>query len=249
MEEKIKLLNKKYKNEPLEECLTYVVKTFGNKAILASSLGAEDQVLTHTLLTLNKKQRIFILDTLRLNEETYELLDRTETEYTFNYEVQRPNKTELDEMVSKKGPNLFYESIENRKYCCQVRKVEPLKKILNTAELWITGLRKEQSITRTDMDLFEWDASHQMIKMNPLINWTWDDIWVYIKKHKIPYNKLHDKNYPSIGCEPCTRAIKPGEGFRAGRWWWENADQKECGLHEGQANSEDKEYNKKKTAH
>ncbi|MDC0036729.1 phosphoadenylyl-sulfate reductase [bacterium] len=227
----IDALNKQYKNASLEEVLTYAIDTFKNKCVLASSLGLEDQLLTYHFLKRNPKARIFVLDTGRLHQETYNTITQTMNQYRFNYEIYYPDTDAVEKMISKKGPNSFYESIENRKECCNIRKTEPLKRVLKTASAWITGLRRDQSITRKDMLLFEEDKTFGILKINPLINWTYQDIWEHIKKYKIPYNMLHDKGFPSIGCDPCTRAIKPEEDIRAGRWWWEDESQKECGLH------------------
>ena len=227
----IKVLNKQFSSADLSEVLTFLLEKYDKKVILASSLGLEDQVLTHSLLSLNKEARIFVLDTLRLNDETYDVLNETKKKYQFEYEIYYPNNDAVNKLTKEKGVNSFYESISNRKECCAIRKLEPLKRVLKTVDAWITGLRKDQSITRINMELFEYDEQHNILKVNPLINWSYDDVWEAINQYDIPYNKLHDKGYPSIGCDPCTRAIKLGENLRAGRWWWEAADQKECGLH------------------
>ncbi|MBE32809.1 phosphoadenylyl-sulfate reductase [bacterium] len=227
----IKVLNKQFSSADLSEVLTFLLEKYDKKVILASSLGLEDQVLTHRLLSLNKEARIFVLDTLRLNDETYDVLNETKKKYQFEYEIYYPNKRAVNKLTKEKGVNSFYESITNRKECCAIRKLEPLQRVLKTVDVWITGLRKDQSITRINMELFEYDEQHNILKVNPLINWSYDDVWEAINQYDIPYNKLHNKGYPSIGCDPCTRAIKLGEDLRAGRWWWEAADQKECGLH------------------
>ncbi len=199
--------------------------------ILASSLGAEDQVLTHMLTTLTPRPRIFVLDTGRLHDETYETLQLTMKKYDITYEIYTPDTHELETLLREKGPNSFYESIENRKLCCAIRKTHPLKRALANTKAWITGLRHEQSPTRANVPTIEWDDVHQRIKLNPLADWTNDHVWDYIKTHDIPFNYLHKKGYPSIGCAPCTRAIQPGDDFRAGRWWWESDRTTECGLH------------------
>ncbi len=204
---------------------------FGEKIKLASSLGAEDQVLTHMAIQLNPNAKIFVLNTGRLHPETLQVLEESKKKYGIHYEIYEPNTKDVQELVAQKGPNSFYESVENRKECCHIRKVEPLKQALKGTEAWITGLRKTQSTTRTQLSAWEWDEGFGIVKINPLIDWTEEEVWAYIKTHNIPYNSLHDKGYPSIGCEPCTRAIQPGEDIRAGRWWWESQDQKECGLH------------------
>lgn len=227
----IKLLNKKFKNASINDIFTFLDKTFKKKVILASSLGVEDQFLTHQWLAVNENARIFILDTGRLNEETYEVMEKTMQVYNFKYEVLHPDENEVKRLIKEKGSFSFYDSIENRKECCNIRKTKPLKTILGTVDAWITGLRKQQSVTRTDLSLFEYDEVHQILKVNPLLNWTYDEVFKEVKENKIPYNILHEKGYPSIGCEPCTRAITKGEDDRAGRWWWESPDQKECGIH------------------
>ena len=202
-----------------------------DKLLLASSLGAEDQVLTHILLMLAPNARIFVLDTGRLHPETYDVIDAVQKKYSMHYEILFPDAAKIEAMVKEKGINLFYESVDNRKQCCHIRKVEPLTRVLKTADAWITGLRKSQSSTRSDTPLSEWDETHNIQKYNPLANWSETDVWNYIHENNIPYNTLHDKGFPSIGCAPCTRAIQPGEDVRAGRWWWEQPENKECGIH------------------
>ncbi len=223
-------------NEILEgkaapEVLEFFSQEFGNRLALASSLGAEDQVLTEMIANMGSKVRIFTLDTGRLFPETYDLLDSTVKRYKVKIDVYFPDAARVEEMVSNKGINLFYESVENRKLCCHIRKIEPLTRALKDADAWISGLRREQSVTRQDGELVEWDTNNEKIKINPLIEWTDDDVWDYIRAKNIPYNKLHDKGYPSIGCLPCTRPVGPGEDIRSGRWWWEEPAMKECGLH------------------
>ena len=176
--------------------------------------------------------RIFTLDTGRLFPETYQLIDKTNLTYGIQLEVFFPDYREVQRMVREEGINLFYNSIESRHRCCQIRKLEPLSRAFQGLDAWICGLRREQSVTRQDMQVVEWDEMHGLIKVNPLISWTEQQVWDYIRQHHVPYNKLHDKGYPSIGCEPCTRAIQPGEDVRAGRWWWESPDHRECGLHQ-----------------
>jgi phosphoadenosine phosphosulfate reductase len=198
---------------------------------LASSLGAEDQVLTHMVLAIDPKARIFILDTGRFHSETYDLIQQTMRRYGINYETFFPEASDVEEMVRIHGPNLFYDSIENRKKCCNVRKVKPLQRALSTLEVWITGLRKGQAVTRSAVEKVEWDEANGLIKLNPLADWSEEQVWDYIRQNAIPYNVLHDQGYPSIGCMPCTRKVLPGEDIRSGRWWWETPEQKECGLH------------------
>jgi len=230
-QEDINKLNQKLENASAEEILTEVATLFPGKISFASSLGYEDQIIAYFIAKNKLPISIFTLDTGRLFPETYDLIDRTVAKYKINIEVYFPNYQQVEQMVNNKGINLFYESIENRKLCCGIRKTEPLKRALNNLEAWITGLRKEQAITRTHMQAVEWDAMHSLVKVNPLINWSAEQVERFIKSEAIPYNKLHDKGFPSIGCQPCTRAVQPGEDIRAGRWWWEQPEQKECGLH------------------
>lgn len=216
-----------------EQILGKVIERHSAKAVFSTSLGAEDQVITHMLMQIDKGASIFTLDTGRMFPETYELIEKTESRYGFRIKVFFPDFKAVEHMVQSRGINLFYHSIENRKLCCHIRKIEPLKRALKGNELWITGLRREQSPTRLDMQYAEWDEGNRIIKVNPLLDWTEQQVWDYIREHKIPYNSLHDEGFPSIGCQPCTRAIVPGEDIRAGRWWWENPDTRECGLHKG----------------
>ena len=227
----IKKLNEQFKDSPANEILKYVINKFKNEICFASSFGAEDQVITEMIASIDKTTEIFTLDTGRLFQETYDLYDRTRSRYKINIKIIFPDNEKVEEMVNNYGANLFYKSIENRKICCHTRKIAPLKKAIQGKKFWITGLRNEQSNTRVDNKLFEYDDINNLIKINPLINWSEKDVWDYIKEKDIPYNLLHDKGFNSIGCLPCTRAIKQGENNRAGRWWWENQDKKECGLH------------------
>ncbi|MGB6328511.1 MAG: phosphoadenylyl-sulfate reductase [Halarcobacter sp.] len=229
--ETIEELNKKFKNSSPEEVLEYFLSKNNNIA-LSSSFGAEDQVLTHMMLKIKNDANIFTLDTGRLPYETYDVMDRTNLKYNIKVNVFFPNSDNVEKLYQKQGINGFYESVENRKNCCFVRKLEPLKRALENVDIWVTGLRAEQSITRKDMQMFEYDESNELIKLNPLINFTEKQVWDYILKNNVPFNKLHSQGYPSIGCAPCTRAIKEGEDIRSGRWWWENPEHKECGLHQ-----------------
>ena len=213
------------------EFLRVIVEDFGDGIALASSFGAEDQVITHMLTGLDVECRIFTLDTGRLPQETYDLIVKTRQAYNIGIEMVSPDSTRLDDLTMTYGPNLFYESVSNRKLCCQIRKVEPLKRKLSQLDAWICGLRREQSVTREDLDMIEWDESNRLVKINPLADWATDQVWEYIHKFNVPYNALHDQGYPSIGCAPCTRSVKEGEDIRAGRWWWEQPEHKECGLH------------------
>ncbi len=228
---KINELNNRFKNTSPELVLQHFLTTYKSKIALASSMGSEDQVLTHMIFNINPLTKIFTLDTARVFPETYSTIERTNMHYGINISVYFPDTVAVEQMVKEKGINLFYESIENRKYCCNVRKMEPLRRAFQGLEVWICGLRKEQAITRGETQMIEWDSNNQLIKINPLINWTEKEVWDFIHKNGIPYNKLHDQGFPSIGCQPCTRAIKAGEDVRAGRWWWENPETKECGLH------------------
>jgi phosphoadenosine phosphosulfate reductase len=214
-----------------QEILQYAYKEFGSKLILATSLGEEDQVLTDMVAQVQPEMRIFSLDTGRLFQETYDLLAKTQKRYPMNIEVFYPDTKAVEEMVRTKGINLFYESVDNRKTCCGVRKVEPLQRALSTVDAWITGLRRAQAVTRSTMQTFEWDEANGKIKINPLADWSLEDVHAYIKENKVDVNPLHAQGFVSIGCAPCTRAIKEGEDIRAGRWWWEEPEQKECGLH------------------
>ena len=224
-------LNNKLKNSDTRNIIKYFLDNYKNKVALSSSLAAEDQVLTDIILKEDKKAKVFTLDTGRLHSQTYEVMDATNLKYGVKIDVYFPNNENVQKLYKDQGINGHYESIQNRKNCCFTRKIEPLRRALEDVEVWITGLRSAQSITRNEMKLVEYDETFDVIKVNPLINYSEDEIWEYIKKNSVPYNKLHDQGYPSIGCEPCTRAVKSGEDIRAGRWWWENPEHKECGLH------------------
>ena len=207
-----------------------IVTDFGNVAF-ASSLGAEDMVLTDAILTNGLPIAIFTLDTGRLPRETLDLLDRIRHRYAHEIEVYRPDAAEVAGYVAEFGLNAFYQSSDLRQRCCHIRKVKPLARALAGRDAWVTGLRRAQGVTRADLPSREFDATHGLIKFNPLADWSEQQVWAYIHERKVPYNALHDRGYPSIGCEPCTRAIRPGEDIRAGRWWWESSDSKECGIH------------------
>ncbi|MEA4981850.1 MAG: phosphoadenylyl-sulfate reductase [Paludibacter sp.] len=223
--------NQQFSGKAPEEVLTFFLQAFRGRIALSSSLSIEDQMLTDLIAKTDPTTRIFTLDTGRLFPETYSLIERTRMKYPITLEVFFPEASEVEKMVKEEGINLFYAGIEQRKRCCNVRKMQPLKRAFQGLEVWICGLRKEQSVTRHDMQMVEWDAQNQLIKLNPLIDFTEEQVWDYIKANQVPYNKLHDKGFPSIGCQPCTRAVEPGEDIRAGRWWWENPEHKECGLH------------------
>jgi phosphoadenosine phosphosulfate reductase len=198
----------------------------------ASSFGAEDAVIVDMMIKINPRFRFFTLDTGRLPQETYDVMDAVRKRYGINLEVMFPDTDEVEEMVRKKGLNLFYESVENRRLCCGIRKVHPTNRMLGTLDGWITGLRQDQTETRRDAKIFEVDTQHNnILKINPLVDWTWDRLWEYIRANDVPYNKLLDAGYSSIGCAPCTRAVEAGQDARSGRWWWEHDTHKECGLH------------------
>ncbi len=224
-------LNERFKNLSPQEVLEYFLKKYGSKAALSSSFGAEDQVITDMLLKLDKKANIFTLDTGRLHPQTYSVMDATNLKYGVKVNVFFPKTDEVQKLYQDQGVNGFYESIENRKTCCFVRKIEPLQRALGELSIWITGLRATQSVTREELNVIEFDKVNKVIKVNPLLMWSEEDVWTYIKENKVPYNSLHDEGFPSIGCAPCTRAIKDGDDVRSGRWWWENPEHKECGLH------------------
>lgn len=211
--------------------IAYFLLHFSDRLVLSTSLGLEDQVLTEMVLRQNRNVEVFTLDTGRLFPETYDLIARTNKYFGIRMKTYFPEPADVEQMVAQKGINLFYDSVENRKMCCGIRKVAQLPRAFAGKEAWICGLRKDQSVSRFFNKMVEWDANNGLVKINPLINWTEKEVWDYIKKHNIPYNLLHDSGFPSIGCEPCTRAIEPGEDIRAGRWWWENEVHKECGLH------------------
>jgi phosphoadenosine phosphosulfate reductase len=225
-------LNKRFEKADPVEILEFCAAEYYGKASLSNSFGAEDQLLTHIIATEKIPISIFTLDTGRLYQETYSLMERTHEKYQIDIKVYFPDAAQVEEMVNRKGVNLFYESVENRKLCCRIRKMEPLKRALEGTDCWITGLRREQSEFRSDMQLFGWDEALGILKVNPLINFTEEDVWTFIRANQVPYNKLHDKNYKSIGCAPCTRAVREEEDARSGRWWWEDSSKKECGLHE-----------------
>ncbi len=213
------------------QILQAAAERFGDRLAFASSLGAEDQVLTDIICRQGGEVTIFTLDTGRLPQETYDLIEQTNEKYDIRIKLMFPDKDAVETMVNEHGPNLFYNSVALRKRCCYVRKVEPLRRALAGLDAWITGQRREQSLTRARLNPVEWDESHGMVKINPLADWTHEQVWDYIQEHDVPYNKLHDCGYPSIGCAPCTRAVNLGEDIRAGRWWWEQPEHKECGLH------------------
>nr|WP_214446628.1 phosphoadenylyl-sulfate reductase [Flavihumibacter rivuli] len=226
----VRELNERLGAMTAAERLVALAAAFPVGAVFSTSLGQEDQVITHLVARQSLPVSIFTLDTGRLFQETYDLLDKTIARYKVSIRAYFPDAARVEELLTQKGANSFYESVENRKECCFIRKVEPLNRALKGASLWITGLRAEQSENRQGLSFVEWDASRNLVKANPLLDWSLQDVLDFIHENNVPYNVLHDRGFPSIGCAPCTRAIEPGEDIRAGRWWWE-ASQKECGLH------------------
>lgn len=229
--------NAEHANDSPGQLLKWALSHF-KKIAIASSFGAEDAALIDLAVKINPRVRVFTLDTGRLDEETYEVMDRVRRQYGISVESYFPDAKAVEALERQKGFYSFRESVENRKECCGIRKVEPLKRALSGLDVWITGLRREQSVTRADLQKVEWDGGNNLAKLNPLADWTQNDVWDYVKKNKVPYNRLHDLGYPSIGCAPCTRAVSdkpsweiPAADVRKGRWWWEDPDHKECGLH------------------
>ena len=216
-----------------ETVLRWALDKFSPRVALACSFQAEESVLIDMMHRLcGSDFRIFTLDTGRLNQETYDCMDAIRTRYGISVEVYFPEAAKVQDMVRAHGVNLFYNSIEERKLCCAVRKVEPLNRALKNLDAWMTGLRREQAVTRGSVNKVEADKDHGgILKINPLADWSYDEVWNYIREHNVPFNRLHKQGYPSIGCAPFTRAVKSGEDLRAGRWWWENPETKECGLH------------------
>ncbi|HMO61684.1 MAG TPA: phosphoadenylyl-sulfate reductase [Ferruginibacter sp.] len=211
--------------------LKLLAEKYPGKVVFSTSFSYEDQVITHEILSNKLPIKIFTLDTGRLFAETYSVWSSTNATYNTQIEAYYPRQDALQEFVGKNGPNSFYESVDHRKQCCFIRKVEPLQRALAGNSIWITGLRSEHSKDREDLPMIEWDESNLIIKYHPILHWTTEEVKNYITQQHIPYNPLHDRGFVSIGCAPCTRAIRPGEDFRAGRWWWESSDKKECGLH------------------
>lgn len=224
--------NQEFKDKSAKNLLSWALNTFKEKITLASSLGLEDQVLTEILVKINSDINIFFLDTGRIHQETYDLLEESMEQYNIKFNIYFPDTRAIETFEKENGPNPFYKSLELRKECCQIRKIEPLNRALKNQDAWITGLRRDQSITRANIKKIEWDEINNLIKINPLIDWSEKDVLNYILEHQIPYNKLFDKGYTSIGCSPCSRIIKLGQDKRAGRWWWESPEKRECGLHQ-----------------
>lgn len=230
----VEQINKAIEGFTASEVVRYFIENFSGKVALSSSLSIEDQVLTDMVCradSTGQKCRIFTLDTGRLFPETYSLIEKTNLHFVRKLEVMFPKSDAVEQMVRENGINLFYKDIESRRRCCEVRKMEPLRRAFAGLEVWICGLRHAQSVTRKDMAVVEWDTNNSLIKVNPLIDWSEEETWDYIRANSIPYNVLHERGFLSIGCQPCTRAVSEGEDIRAGRWWWEDPSQKECGLH------------------
>jgi len=224
-------LQKHCNAKDLIETLQYLAEKYQHKIVFSTSFGYEDQVMTDIIFSNKIPIKIFTLDTGRFFPETYKVWQRTCEKYNQDIISYFPDATAVEKMMKEKGPFSFYASVENRKECCHIRKVEPLNRALQGVECWITGLRSEQSVARKNLSLFEWDEVNKLIKVNPLHNWNLLDVKNYINQNNVPINRLHDEGFVSIGCQPCTRAIIDGEDFRAGRWWWEDNSKKECGLH------------------
>ena len=228
----IRALNEEFAQYELAEALRALRQRFRRKITLSSSLGLEDQVITDAIFSQRLAIEVFTLDTGRQFPENYTTLAATTKRYGHSIRVLYPNTEAIEQYVSNKGINALYDFVADRKECCAIRKIEPLNRALQGVEVWITGLRAAQSAYRSDMQLFEWDKARQLVKFNPLLHWSLAEVHGYIADHEVPYNPLHDQGFPSIGCQPCTRAVAQGEDERAGRWWWETANQ-ECGLHDG----------------
>ncbi len=224
-------LNSKLEGLSEVEQLKVLSREFPGKVVFSTSFQYEDQVITDMIFSNDIDIEIFTLDTGRHFEETYKTWNKTIQRYKKNIKAYFPDPADVEKLLTEKGPFSFYESVENRKECCHIRKVKPLERALKGKECWITGLRSGQAATREQVPLVDWDEKHEVIKVNILHDWTLEQVKQYIFDRNVPYNVLHDRNFPSIGCQPCTRAIEPGEDLRAGRWWWENNDKKECGLH------------------
>jgi len=219
-----------------QEILTWGIKNFAPRIALSCSFGApEGLVLLDMMHRIDPRARVFVLDTGRLPQATYDLIDRVRERYDKTIEIVFPRAEDVEAMVRSKGVNLFYESIENRQLCCRIRKVEPLRRMLSTLDAWVAGLRRDQNVTRGAAPKVELDAVHGgIVKLNPIAAWTHDDVMEYVRAHEIPINRLNGQGYPSVGCDPCSRAIAPGEDLRAGRWWWEDPETRECGIHVGE---------------
>jgi len=224
-------LDRRHRDADADAILQAALAAFHPGVAFACSLGLEDVVLLDLVWRHRPRPRIFFLDTGRLHQETYDTLAAAQCRYGLPIEVYVPRTEAVQALLAAKGPNSFYRSLEDRQECCRIRKVEPLARALAGASAWITGIRREQGATRDSARPFQWDPDHGLVKVSPLAGWTLEQVWAYIRAHGVPYNPLHDRGFPSIGCAPCTRAVAPGEDVRAGRWWWERPEHKECGLH------------------
>jgi len=227
-------LRDRFRGEPPEKVLAWAVKTYHPRIALASSFSMEDIVLVDMLVSLRADARVFAIDTGRLHEETYEAAEAVRRRFGLRVEWHLPDRAAVEELERSKGLYSFRESLENRRECCRIRKVEPLERALRGLKAWITGQRRAHGVTRAGLFVFETDEAHGgILKINPLADWSDEQVRAYVRDRSLPYNRLHDAGYPSIGCAPCTRAVRPGEDPRAGRWWWERPEHKECGLHGG----------------
>jgi len=232
-EQELVTIAERFENSSPQQVLKWADDRFGKRLALMSSFGLEDVALVDMLWRINPDSRIMTLDTLRLPTETYTLIDRIRARYGIDIEAFTPDMQATADMVGTHGYNLFFKTIDNRKLCCGIRKVEPLNRSLSSLDAWVTGLRRDQGMARGGTQIVEWDDGHLNYKINPLANWSFEQVREYVDQHKVPYNELHDQGFPSIGCAPCTRAVEAGEDLRAGRWWWEDdPSAKECGLHE-----------------
>ncbi len=232
MDINLETVNRELDNAPALTVLEWCYNTFPkDKITLSTSFGAEGMVVLHMLVSLVKTPRVFTIDTGRLFQETYDVWQQVVDTYNIRIDTFFPDKDAVHEMVSAQGPNLFYRSVENRKRCCYIRKVVPLKAALADADVWITGLRREQSEARQDVPRVSYNHEHNVYKICPLVDWTEFDVWEYIRNNNVPYDTLHDKGYRTIGCCPCTRPVRPAEDIRSGRWWWEQKESRECGIH------------------
>ena len=229
--EELQEANRRLEGRTAEEIIRWAADTFGPGIKMASSFGAEDVVVIDMIARVAPEIRVFTLDTGRLHDETYEVMQRVRERYDIELKVAFPEREAVERLVREKGFYSFRESVDNRRECCQIRKVEPLRRALRGMKAWMTGLRRDQAVTRGDTQAVEWDEGNELLKVNPLVDWTNEQVWEYVRARQVPYNRLHDQGFPSIGCAPCTRAIQPGEDIRAGRWWWELPENKECGLH------------------
>jgi len=238
MKERVDALAAETRDRTAEELVAHVAKRLGDRIALATSLGVEDQVVTHMLCRAVAEPRIFTLDTGRLPQETYDTLEATNERYGIRIRILFPDPADVEALVDAEGPNCFYRSVDARRACCRARKVLPLGRELATLDAWITGLRREQSVTRADLERVQWDEANGLVKISPLADWTEEQVWDYARGHDVPTHPLHEQGYPSLGCAPCTRAVEEGEDVRAGRWWWEQPEHKECGLHPGRRRKE-----------